>query len=84
MKGLLNIVKRFFKWLYHCYRDIMCMDKFDKLIWLNSVSAIISIAVLILNVLRISLLQWLWIVGFYLLVLSPAIVIMIIEDARED
>ena len=78
------MVKRFFKWLYHCYRGIMCMDKFDKLIWLNSVSAISSIAVLILNVLIISLFQWLWIIGFYLLVLCPAIVIMIIEDARED
>lgn len=62
----------------------MCMDNFDKLIWLNSVSAISSIVVLILNSLRISLLQWSWIVGFYLLVLVPAIVIMIIEDARED
>lgn len=60
------------------------MDNFDKLIWLNSVSAISSIVVLILNSLRISLLQWSWIVGFYLLVLVPAIVIMIIEDARED
>lgn len=84
MKGRPNMIKRFFKWSYHCYRGIMCMDNFDKLIWLNSVSAISSIVVLILNSLRISLLQWSWIVGFYLLVLVPAIVIMIIEDVRED
>lgn len=60
------------------------MDNFDKLSWLNSVSVISSITVLILNLLRISLFQWLWIVVFYVLVLVPAIVIMIIEDARED